>query len=415
MEEQTSDPMNLDLNLGLIPEPPADSMASEHVFVDDWTEQPLRRISEARRYRSRLQWRSQHLVVPPDAERHVFPLPESENIPMELNEFVETPGIGTALRTGQDSVEADMRPEEVQKACENNNSLTRDEGSEKKDDVEKGGGDDGGFFDCNVCLDMARDPVVTCCGHLFCWPCLYQWLHMNPDAKECPVCKGEVSYKNITPIYGRGNNHVQDPEEDPSLKVPLRPHARRVESLRPRFQRSGFGIPHARGVVRPHDPETVRETAERTRFLLDRFLTSRAIRREQNRGALPDDAAYLAESNMGSLDSGDNNRLQSLLLRRTQSHRATLSSLSSALMETYFLTRGGVRNQEQSPPVDDRDSYSSIAAVINSESQMDTAVEIDSMVSLSTSSSRRRSDSSRVSDVDTGDSRAPRSRRRRLN
>jgi E3 ubiquitin-protein ligase RNF5 len=71
------------------------------------------------------------------------------------------------------------------------------------------------------------------------------------------------------------------------------------------------------------------------------------------------------------------------------------------------------RNQEQPPSVDDRDSFSSIAAVINSESQVDTAVEIDSMVSLSTSSSRRRSDTSRVSERDSGDSRAP--RRRRLN
>ena len=40
--------------------------------------------------------------------------------------------------------------------------------------------DDGGFdatggaFDCNVCYDMAREPVVTLCGHLYCWPCLYR-------------------------------------------------------------------------------------------------------------------------------------------------------------------------------------------------------------------------------------------------
>uniref|UniRef100_A0A0A9DAP1 E3 ubiquitin-protein ligase RMA n=1 Tax=Arundo donax TaxID=35708 RepID=A0A0A9DAP1_ARUDO len=27
-------------------------------------------------------------------------------------------------------------------------------------------------FECNVCFDMAAEPVVTKCGHLFCWECL---------------------------------------------------------------------------------------------------------------------------------------------------------------------------------------------------------------------------------------------------
>ena len=29
-------------------------------------------------------------------------------------------------------------------------------------------------FQCNICLDTARDAVVSMCGHLFCWPCLHQ-------------------------------------------------------------------------------------------------------------------------------------------------------------------------------------------------------------------------------------------------
>ena len=37
------------------------------------------------------------------------------------------------------------------------------------------GDEDGpGNFDCNVCYDTAREPVVTMCGHLYCWPCLYR-------------------------------------------------------------------------------------------------------------------------------------------------------------------------------------------------------------------------------------------------
>ncbi|KAI5396737.1 hypothetical protein KIW84_062823 [Lathyrus oleraceus] len=74
---------------------------------------------------------------------------------------------------------------------------------------------------------------------------------------------------------------------------------------------------------------------------------------------------------------------------------------------------GAPRNQACSIPLPNLpvhnatiDSFSSIAAVINSESQVDTAVQIDSMVT----SSRRRADASRLSEVDSGDSRAPRHR-----
>ena len=53
-------------------------------------------------------------------------------------------------------------------------------------------------FECNVCLDIAKHTVVTSCGHIFCWPCLYQWLHLHSDHKECHVCKGNVTEANIT-------------------------------------------------------------------------------------------------------------------------------------------------------------------------------------------------------------------------
>ncbi len=29
-------------------------------------------------------------------------------------------------------------------------------------------------FECNICYDLAQSPVVTMCGHLYCWPCLYR-------------------------------------------------------------------------------------------------------------------------------------------------------------------------------------------------------------------------------------------------
>ncbi|XP_072956401.1 uncharacterized protein [Typha angustifolia] len=106
-------------------------------------------------------------------------------------------------------------------------------------------------FECNICFDMATEPVVTSCGHLFCWPCLYQWLHVHSDHKECPVCKGEVTDSNIVPIYGRGGletsaeNKLGEGEES-GLKIPPRPRGSRIESLRQQFRpisrRLGEGI-----------------------------------------------------------------------------------------------------------------------------------------------------------------------------
>ncbi|XP_020082739.1 uncharacterized protein LOC109706358 [Ananas comosus] len=100
----------------------------------------------------------------------------------------------------------------------------------------------GANFECNICFEVAKEPVVTPCGHLFCWPCLYQWLHAHSEHSECPVCKGEVLEVNVTPIYGRGGSDagVEKKCEESwgsGIKIPPRPHAHRIESLRQHLQR----------------------------------------------------------------------------------------------------------------------------------------------------------------------------------
>ncbi|KAK8453974.1 hypothetical protein SEVIR_5G373400v4 [Setaria viridis] len=93
-------------------------------------------------------------------------------------------------------------------------------------------------FECNICFEMASEPVVTSCGHLFCWPCLYQWLNVYSNHKECPVCKGEVTESNITPIYGRGNSDGEKAVDDGKPQgptIPPRPHGNRLESFRQQF------------------------------------------------------------------------------------------------------------------------------------------------------------------------------------
>ncbi|KAF8689244.1 hypothetical protein HU200_042035 [Digitaria exilis] len=85
-------------------------------------------------------------------------------------------------------------------------------------------------FECNVCFDMAAEPVVTKCGHLFCWECLYQWLHVHSNHRECPVCKGQVADDAIIPIYGRGGSAASVDN------VPPRPSGARVESSRQQLE-----------------------------------------------------------------------------------------------------------------------------------------------------------------------------------
>ncbi|KAM9384056.1 E3 ubiquitin-protein ligase RNF5 [Pholidichthys leucotaenia] len=91
-----------------------------------------------------------------------------------------------------------------------------------------GGGEserDRATFECNICLDTARDAVISMCGHLFCWPCLHQWLETRPSRQQCPVCKAGISREKVIPLYGRGSSS----QDDPRLKTPPRPQGQRTE------------------------------------------------------------------------------------------------------------------------------------------------------------------------------------------
>lgn len=89
-------------------------------------------------------------------------------------------------------------------ATENVDELNSDanENGAKKDDS---------MFECNICLDTAKEAVVSMCGHLFCWPCLHQWLETRPTRQLCPVCKAAISKEKVIPLYGRGSTKEEDP------------------------------------------------------------------------------------------------------------------------------------------------------------------------------------------------------------
>ncbi|VFQ68342.1 unnamed protein product [Cuscuta campestris] len=91
-------------------------------------------------------------------------------------------------------------------------------------------------FECNICFELACDPIVTLCGHLYCWPCLHQWLQVHSRSHECPVCKAIIKEERLVPIYGRGkacsdprtrlatrrfpNRSRQDEEMEDFMQVP---------------------------------------------------------------------------------------------------------------------------------------------------------------------------------------------------
>ncbi|CAI9786081.1 unnamed protein product [Fraxinus pennsylvanica] len=134
---------------------------------------------------------------------------------------------------GVDSVNVLERTGERERGCKRDSSHLVAKALAMDSEVKKVDRDGGSLFGCNICLDTAREPVLTCCGHLFCWACFYQVSYIDSTSKECPVCKGEVSDSTVIPIYGNGNNDgMLELELESGLKIPPRPKARRVESVR---------------------------------------------------------------------------------------------------------------------------------------------------------------------------------------
>ncbi|ESS68067.1 hypothetical protein TCDM_13842 [Trypanosoma cruzi Dm28c] len=86
-------------------------------------------------------------------------------------------------------------------------------------------------FSCAICYDLASEPVVTRCGHLFCWNCLDHWLGRQNAVPECPVCRGRVDRNlqgDIIPLYGKGRQtHAANASS--SVKSPPSPQAQRQQ------------------------------------------------------------------------------------------------------------------------------------------------------------------------------------------
>ncbi|PSS24502.1 E3 ubiquitin-protein like [Actinidia chinensis var. chinensis] len=253
-------------------------------------------------------------------------------------------------------------------------------------DDKKVSGEGGMGFDCNICLDMAREPILTCCGHLFCWACFYKLPYVYSMAKECPVCNGEVNDTDVTPIYGNGRNtHVSGSES--GEKVPPRPKAHRVESVRQ--QQINRGVSHV----------PVAEALRRIRMRIGDTRERRFTR------VFSETAASLS-----SISSGLNNQ------RLFEDHQELF--IPDPIL-------GGSHGQILHQTVDSIAEIGSVGTVASSSGRTDLSTSVvhlenpgpDAPTGINlieprpSSSSRRSNRLSRVSSVDNGVSHAPRRRR----
>jgi E3 ubiquitin-protein ligase RNF5 len=233
----------------------------------------------------------------------------------------------------------------------------------------------GNFFDCNICLDIARDPVLTCCGHLFCWPCFYQLSYAYSKAKECPVCKGEVAESGIIPIYGNGNGggDRQMEMKEAGLRVPPRPKAPRVESLRQKLiSRGASSSSIVQSLRRFHNRiggfgeqvqlESSNTTADRNNGLLDQSRTQT----DNNQHAGSEQVSRLLGQGASSF---------SMLSTALNSAMDSAERLVQDL-ESYINGRGIGGSREQNPRAVNRSSTFSVAATNGSESRAPDSVAV---------------------------------------
>jgi len=98
--------------------------------------------------------------------------------------------------------------------------------------------------DCFICFCPPNEPVITHCGHIYCWPCIFTWLNSNRTTLSCPVCKNGISVDELIPIYTRNESDQiskkikkdqDNSNQDNSVKerngIPPRPQARRRKPM----------------------------------------------------------------------------------------------------------------------------------------------------------------------------------------
>ncbi|KAJ6229048.1 hypothetical protein M0813_08548 [Anaeramoeba flamelloides] len=125
---------------------------------------------------------------------------------------------------------------------ENDNEKERDQKKETEHVSNKEQENESTLCKCGICFDTSVEPVLTSCGHLFCWPCLSQWLQIGK--RTCPICKNPLrKKKHIIPIYNSTqNSELKNHSYDKLKKLPRRSH--RSRSQQRHGYRNGIRLPN---------------------------------------------------------------------------------------------------------------------------------------------------------------------------
>jgi zinc finger of C3HC4-type, RING len=83
-------------------------------------------------------------------------------------------------------------------------------------------------FDCSICLNYVELPVVTQCGHLFCWACIYQWARKSSICSICPICKCDLDISTVVTIFSKGKSRIGG-----EYGMPNPPPVKRVYTKKP--------------------------------------------------------------------------------------------------------------------------------------------------------------------------------------
>jgi hypothetical protein len=56
------------------------------------------------------------------------------------------------------------------------------------------------YIECFICMEAAKTPVTSGCGHIFCWKCINQWLS-DKETHTCPICKNGIDLNKMIRLY----------------------------------------------------------------------------------------------------------------------------------------------------------------------------------------------------------------------
>lgn len=54
--------------------------------------------------------------------------------------------------------------------------------------------------ECAICLDSLKQPIITCCAHVFCRGCIEAVIKNETPTARCPLCRGDLSIDSLTEV-----------------------------------------------------------------------------------------------------------------------------------------------------------------------------------------------------------------------